>query len=121
MILANLNEARHAAMGNYRAPCPECDRGATDDALGVTVEPGGHYVWYCFRCDWAGASGVTTSIAQPRAKDAPEAHPKGLANGRQTYGNPRASSKATPWHTFRHVRVFARHGRRFALPPSTKA
>lgn len=79
MRLANLNEAHHAAMGKYRAPCPECDRGSMDGALGVTVEPGGHYVWHCFRCDWAGASGVTTSNPQPRAKDALKAHHEGLS------------------------------------------
>ena len=54
MRLANLNEAHHAAVGYYRAPCPECDRGTKDDALGVTVETYGRYVWHCFRC---GASG----------------------------------------------------------------
>jgi putative DNA primase/helicase len=40
--------------GNYRAPCPRCDRGPKDDALGVTIDTGGAAVWHCFRCEWAG-------------------------------------------------------------------
>ena len=79
MRLANLNEAHHAAVGYYRAPCPECDRGTKDDALGVTVETYGRYVWHCFRCGWAGAAGVTTSNPQPRHRAAPKAHHAGLS------------------------------------------
>ena len=79
MRLANLNEAQHAAVGRYRAPCPECDRGITDDALSVKVERYGHYVWHCHRCRWAGASGLSTINPQPRAQNAPKAHHEGLS------------------------------------------
>ena len=79
MKLTSINDAEHSAPGHYRAPCPECDRGTTDDALGITVESGGRYVWHCFRCGWAGASGVTTSNPEPRAQATHKAHHEGLS------------------------------------------
>jgi hypothetical protein len=39
--------------GEHRAPCPECARGARDDALAVRIEPDGGATWTCHRCQWA--------------------------------------------------------------------
>ena len=38
-----------------RLPCPQCDRGSRDDALGVNVETG---TFHCFRCGWAGHADI---------------------------------------------------------------
>jgi putative DNA primase/helicase len=34
-----------------RVPCPQCDHGPKDDALGVNIETG---AFHCFRCGWKG-------------------------------------------------------------------
>jgi putative DNA primase/helicase len=74
MRLANFNEASQAAPGEYRAPCPECDRGPRDDALGVTVTHAG-WVAHCFRCGWASATG--REVQRPAHRPAPR--PDGLS------------------------------------------
>lgn len=42
------------ALGDYRYPCPVCDRGPRDRTLGVTVKPDGGMVAHCFRCGFVG-------------------------------------------------------------------
>lgn len=37
-----------------RVPCPRCDRGPRDDAMGANIETG---VLHCFRCGWSGRAG----------------------------------------------------------------
>ena len=37
-----------------RVPCPRCDRGPRDEALGINVETG---AFHCFRCGWKGRAG----------------------------------------------------------------
>lgn len=54
LAAAGLALKRHTT-GNHRAPCPRCNRGARDDALGVTIAADWSAVWHCFRCGWAGA------------------------------------------------------------------
>lgn len=49
-------ELRHFDLGTRRASCPACARvkyRPRDDALSVTIEPGGA-VWFCHRCQWSG-------------------------------------------------------------------
>jgi putative DNA primase/helicase len=49
-----------------RVPCPQCGKGARDDALGVNVEDGRYH---CFRCGWKGrAGGETAAPARPIAR-----------------------------------------------------
>jgi putative DNA primase/helicase len=45
-----------------RVPCPRCDRGSRDDALGVNIETG---VFHCFRCGWKGRVRGTTTAPRP--------------------------------------------------------
>jgi len=45
-----------------RVPCPHCDRGPRDDALGVNVEDG---TFHCFRCGWKGRAGGEQKTAPP--------------------------------------------------------
>jgi putative DNA primase/helicase len=54
-----------------RVPCPRCDRGPRDDALGVNIETG---TFHCFRCGWAGKAGVgaTRAANPPTRLDDPE-------------------------------------------------
>ncbi|MBI4693427.1 MAG: toprim domain-containing protein [Gammaproteobacteria bacterium] len=49
-------ELRHDHTGTQRLPCPDCDKGARDTALAVTVEADGAAVWQCFRCGFKGAT-----------------------------------------------------------------
>jgi hypothetical protein len=44
-----------------RAPCPQCNRGPRDDALGVNVETG---AFHCFRCGWKGRAGGSSTEPQ---------------------------------------------------------
>jgi hypothetical protein len=43
-----------------RVPCPACDKGPRDDALGVNLETG---AYHCFRCGWKGRAGGGESRA----------------------------------------------------------
>ncbi len=43
--------------GNHRLPCPQCQKGKSDTALSVTVEPNGKAVYLCFRCGMKGVDG----------------------------------------------------------------
>jgi hypothetical protein len=46
-----------------RVPCPHCDRGPKDDAMGVNIETG---AFHCFRCGWKGrAGGESTAPTHP--------------------------------------------------------
>lgn len=40
--------------GNYRVPCPRCEKGPRDIALSVTVDNDLSAVWWCHRCQWRG-------------------------------------------------------------------
>jgi putative DNA primase/helicase len=42
-----------------RVPCPQCDRGSRDDALGVNLETG---AFHCFRCGWRGRAGSECDV-----------------------------------------------------------
>ena len=42
-------------IGNHRKPCPQCDKGPRDTALGIAIDADGSIVWNCFRCGFAGA------------------------------------------------------------------
>lgn len=42
-----------------RVPCPRCDRGPRDRALGVNIERG---AYHCFRCGFSGRVGVSEPI-----------------------------------------------------------
>jgi hypothetical protein len=42
--------------GEYRAPCPECNRGKKDTALAVRIDHDGA-TWFCHRCEWSGGIG----------------------------------------------------------------
>jgi Toprim domain len=42
---------RECGTTEQRVPCPKCDRGPRDDALGVNIETG---AFHCFRCGWKG-------------------------------------------------------------------
>lgn len=64
MRLRSLDDAKHAPRGEHRAPCPMCDKGTKDTALGVTVDDLG-IVWHCFRCEFAGASQHAQICAPP--------------------------------------------------------
>lgn len=46
---------RHHRPGSHRAPCPRCDRGPRDSALGISIDCDDGVVWGCFRCGWSGA------------------------------------------------------------------
>lgn len=52
-VVAELLRGRH---GDYRRPCPQCDRGPRDVALSVRVDDRGA-VWHCFRCGLTGSVG----------------------------------------------------------------
>lgn len=53
-----------------RVPCPRCDHGSRDDALGVNIETG---LYHCFRCGWSGRadSGETRSASSVARLDDP--------------------------------------------------
>lgn len=46
-----------------RVPCPHCDRGPRDDALGINIETG---AYHCFRCSWKGRAG-DPNLTTPRS------------------------------------------------------
>ncbi len=55
MNLADLGiHTNPAGRPEQRVPCPHCDRGPRDDALGINVETG---AFHCFRCGWKGRVG----------------------------------------------------------------
>jgi putative DNA primase/helicase len=51
--------------GDFRRSCPACDRGPDDKALAITVESGGHAVWFCHRCHLRGAVGSSQRRPAP--------------------------------------------------------
>src|SRR5512143_2238004 len=80
MTALTLSNALHSAgialrrtdPGSYRAPCPQCNRGARDDALGVTISPDGSFIAHCFRCAWrAGWRPQDAAPVRPAARAAP--------------------------------------------------
>lgn len=48
-------ELLHGRHGEYRRPCPQCDRGPRDAALCVRVDDRG-VTWYCHRCHYKGGA-----------------------------------------------------------------
>src|SRR6185437_11353335 len=67
-----------------RLPCPRCERGARDDALGVNVESG---AFHCFRCGWSGraATGETRAPQPIMRADDPTRAKRVLARLRSTW------------------------------------
>lgn len=55
MIPEMIEELMRGPNGNYRRPCPRCDRGPRDSALSVRVDDGG-VVLHCFRCGFVRAA-----------------------------------------------------------------
>lgn len=51
---AFVGELQHRPHGEYRRPCPLCERGPKDDALAVRIDDRG-LTWYCHRCQYTGA------------------------------------------------------------------
>lgn len=39
-------------VGNYRIPCPQCNKGAKDKSAGITINPDHSGVVHCFRCSY---------------------------------------------------------------------
>ena len=72
-------ELRHDREGTQRLPCPECEKGARDTALAVTIDHDGA-VWQCFRCGFKGAvrdrvESITRPTERPPVKrPEPERH-----------------------------------------------
>lgn len=54
--------------GDYRRPCPDCDKGPRDDALSIKIDDKGA-CWHCFRCERSG------SVARQVSNHAPSARP----------------------------------------------
>jgi hypothetical protein len=44
----------HEHPGKHRLPCPQCEKGRSDDALEVTVTPRRWTFWKCYRCGLEG-------------------------------------------------------------------
>ncbi|HEY2418379.1 MAG TPA: toprim domain-containing protein [Steroidobacteraceae bacterium] len=68
-----------------RVPCPHCNHGVRDDALGANIESG---AFHCFRCGWKGRAGsknkgdnVTLNYSAARA----EKHTTLSAEGRELW------------------------------------
>jgi hypothetical protein len=61
-----------------RVPCPHCDHGPDDDALGVNVDSG---VFNCFRCGWRGRVGGASTEPCSIRPAAPD--PRRVANSRE--------------------------------------
>lgn len=51
---AFVGELQHRPHGEYRRPCPLCEKGPKDDALAVRVDERG-LCWRCHRCGYTGA------------------------------------------------------------------
>lgn len=48
-----------------RVPCPHCNRGPKDNALGVNIKTG---AYHCFRCGWKGRAGGESNAPAPVAR-----------------------------------------------------
>lgn len=64
-------ELLHGRHGDYRRPCPQCDRGPRDVALSIRVDASGA-CWNCFRCGLVGAVRREAPASAPR----PSADPR---------------------------------------------
>jgi hypothetical protein len=76
------------AIGDHRLACPRCAESkhrARDDALSVTVKPGGGFVFHCWRCGWTGsardgkAPAFTPGTFTPKSPAAPARVPANRA------------------------------------------
>jgi putative DNA primase/helicase len=66
-----------------RVPCPRCDRGPHDTALGVNIATG---IWHCFRCGWSGRAATETRPASVVAQlDDPDRAERVRARLRETW------------------------------------
>jgi len=102
-------------VGNHRLPCPQCDRGARDTALSVTVEDGGPIVWLCFRCGFRGAAGHKWTpgeipVRRRKPKPRPRAKEVFAATGDPSPDHPYLVRKGIRPHFARQT------GDRLALP-----
>lgn len=62
--------------GCARQPCPACNRGPSDRALGVTVNPDGSAIARCFRCSFIELRAANTARPLPRPQKAAQAAQK---------------------------------------------
>ncbi len=76
----------HERPGKPRLPCPECDKGRSDDALQVTVTEQRWAFWKCWRCGWESKAPLDDmpTRREPRPHlvkpaPAPRAAPAGLS------------------------------------------
>jgi hypothetical protein len=51
-IIMELLQGRH---GDYRRPCPQCEKGQRDDALAIRIDDRGA-TWFCHRCHYTGSA-----------------------------------------------------------------
>jgi putative DNA primase/helicase len=58
---------RERGNAEQRVPCPQCNRGDSDDALGVNLKTG---VFHCFRCGWKGCVGGMHAAAPQASRRA---------------------------------------------------
>jgi hypothetical protein len=65
---------RHDRPGEHRTACPACAKGKGDTALAVRIEPDGHAIWRCWRCDFTGTTKRREASAswRPRQPVAPD-------------------------------------------------
>lgn len=83
MTFADLGIAvREHGVIEQRVPCPQCNRGPGDDALGVNIQTG---VFNCFRCRWKGRAGGEQNVAPIRRADDPAIAQRNLERLRQTW------------------------------------
>jgi len=67
--------------GDHRVRCPHCSGNRRrDDALSVTVKPGGGVVFNCFRCGWAGAERTSRAPTFAPTKPSKAERRRGLAS-----------------------------------------
>jgi putative DNA primase/helicase len=100
---------RPAGPAEQRVPCPRCERGNRDDALGVNIETG---TYHCFRCGWSGRadSGATRAACPVVRLDDPERAERVRKRLHQTWSSSKALSDAVagPVRTYLEARGLAK-------------
>jgi len=96
----------HLDAGNHRMACPQCERGASDKAVSVTVCLNGATKWHCFRCGFAGAisEGHDQGTQRPaKATTAPQTH-EVLSNQKRALWNDSKPVRGTIAETYLRTR-----------------
>src|SRR5262249_26884672 len=75
LTAAGIMLRNYAAGRTHRAPCPKCNKGKRDDALGVTIDTAS-VVWHCFRCEWRGGWRPRDPMPKAAAKAKHVSHPE---------------------------------------------